>query len=223
MVRIAVVHHERDSSVGRLGPHLAQHQTIDVPAWEGAFPAEVDAAIITGGVMGAYDTADHPWLAEEKRWIAGLVEADLPVLGICLGCQLLADSLGGRAYLADLPEVGVIGIHYTTAGANHPIVSLLGERALFVHQDTFELPPGATLLASTAAYPAAFELGSALALQPHPETPAVEAESWADAEDFHLLERAGLPREEYSAQLAAHEDYADAVAEELFGAWFSKL
>lgn len=223
MARIAVVHHDRKSNVGRLRPHLSRHEWVDVPAWEADFPTDVDAVVVTGGVMGAYDTEEHPWLADEKRWIAGRVEADIPVLGICLGSQLLADALGGRAFRAERPEVGVFELHYTEAGASHPIVSLLGKRALFVHQDTFELPPDATLLAYTDNYPAAFEIGSALALQPHPETEAAEAESWADAENFTLLERAGVAREEFSAQLAAHEAYADAAAEELFGAWFSKL
>lgn len=220
MSRIALVNHTPDLSPGRLKPFLDRHDVVEVWAPDGEFPRDVDAAVVMGGFMGAYETSDHPWLVTEKQWLAESVEQDMPVLGICLGSQLLADALGGRAYLAPAPEVGVVEMMPTEEGKRHPVMAALGTRSFFAHQDTFDVPPAATLLARTASHPAAFTQGSALALQPHPETPLWEALSWADEPGFDMPERVGMSREEYMAQLEEFADEAEAAAEKAFGAWF---
>lgn len=216
MLRIAVANHENDYHPGRLAPFLAEHDTTVVQAGVDDFPGSVDAAVVLGGIMGAYDVDDHPWLVEEKSWIAALVEEDVPVLGICLGSQLIADALGGRAYQAATPEIGVVNIELTAAGASDDVVAVIGKRGLFAHRDTFDLPPGAVLLA-------AFRARSALAIQSHPETPPDEAVSWLDGPDFDLVVAAGRKPEDYAEEVREHADELAAAAGEMFSRWFSSL
>lgn len=223
MPRIAVLHHNQELGVGRLQGPLRHQEVEHVWAPDADFPDRVDGVVVMGGFMGAYETDTHPWLEEEKRWLARQVELETPVLGICLGAQLLADGLGGRAFRGTRPEVGVIELHFTEEGSSHPLASRLGSKAFFAHRDTFELPPAATLLAATDDYPSVFELGSALAVQPHPEAPLEEALDWADDPRFDLLERAGISEDAYARDLRSHEPEAEAVAEVVFGAWFQAL
>lgn len=105
---------------------------------------------IMGGPMSAYDDALHPWLVEEKHFIRAAIGAGKMVIGICLGSQLLADVLGARVYRAAQQEIGWFEIRRNMDLA-HELVSWLPERERFLswHGDTFELPQGATLLASS--------------------------------------------------------------------------
>ena len=113
-----------------------------------------------GGLMGAYEDERYPWLRAEKRLLADAVSADVPVLGLCLGCQMLADALGGRAYRAPTPELGMLEVDLTDAGRVDPVLRHLDVPVPVWHSDTWELPPGGELLASTPAHPHAFRLGS---------------------------------------------------------------
>ena len=130
-----------------------------LPDWR-----EVGLVLAMGGPMGAYDEAAHPWLAAEKRWIAAAVRAGTPYLGVCLGAQLLAASLGAQVCPGDRPEVGVLPVEVTAGGRADPVFGVLGGRfpALQWHGDTFAIPAGAVHLARSAAYPSqAFRFGAA--------------------------------------------------------------
>lgn len=223
MARVAVVHHNRELGVGRLAPFLDRHTVVDLWAPDEDFPDDVGAVVVMGGFMAAYETDLHPWLEGEKRWLAKRVGDDTPVLGICLGAQLLADATGGRAFRAPRPEVGVVPVELTEAGVRHPVASQLPGRAFFAHRDTFDLPSDAVLLAATEEYPSAFQIGSALAVQPHPETPVDEAIRWADHPAFDLLELAGVDREEYAADLREHSGEMEGASRRLFRAWFEGI
>jgi GMP synthase (glutamine-hydrolysing) len=131
-----------------------------------------------GGRMGAYDTGEFPFLLDEARLLAEADRAGVPVLGLCLGGQLLAGALGGRAHLGPRPEVGYHPVRLTAAGRADPVLRHLDGPVLSWHQDTFELPPGAELLAASDAYPHAFRRGASVGLQFHPEADRAVLGSW---------------------------------------------
>ncbi len=111
---------------------------------------EVDMLIVMGGPMGVHDGEEHPWLAEEKRCVREFVEAGKPVLGICLGAQLIAAALGARVYKTPFKEIGWFRLELTKEGTASPLAGLSDIGAVFHwHGETYDLPEGAVLLASS--------------------------------------------------------------------------
>ncbi len=226
MKPIAVLRHGADIPAGYLGDALAAAGVAveTVPLYAGApLPdaGDVAAVVSLGGVMGAYDTDRYPFLEAEQRFLREAVTAGLPVLGICLGCQLLAAALGGRAYRAAEIELGFVPVGLTMAGDRDPVVRELDRPTLVWHQDTWDPPPEATLLAATDFYPQAFRAGTALGIQPHPEaTPAIAAR-WAATEGLDHFDRAGVYAGELLASMEAAAAESEAMAKRLFGAWLA--
>jgi GMP synthase (glutamine-hydrolysing) len=142
-----------------------------------------DAIVAMGGPMSVNDEDDHPWLVGEKALIATHVRAGRPFWGSCLGAQLLASSLGASVYAGPAPEVGVLAVELTAAGVDDPVLGPLPASidTLQWHGDTFDLPEGAVLLASSPAYPhQAFRVGTAAyAVQFHVEVTEAMGEEWA--------------------------------------------
>jgi GMP synthase (glutamine-hydrolysing) len=149
-----------------------------LPDWRG-----YAGTIVMGGPMGAYEDDAHPWLTAEKRMLREAVEAGHPVWGVCLGAQLLAAALGARVYPGAEPEVGLLDVELTDAGVADPVFATAPRRfpTLQWHGDTFDLPEGATLLASSPAYEnQAFVYARAYALQFHLEVPPELAAEWGE-------------------------------------------
>jgi GMP synthase (glutamine-hydrolysing) len=142
-----------------------------------------DAIVAMGGPMSVNDEDDNPWLVAEKRLIASHVREGRPFWGSCLGAQLLASALGARVYAGPAPEVGVLAVELTSAGADDPVMGSLPASidTLQWHGDTFDLPEGGVLLASSPAYPhQAFRVGStAYAVQFHVEVTEEMGVEWA--------------------------------------------
>ena len=228
MGRVVVVKHSC-GSVGRLAERF-DHRGVE---WEEINTAEgaplpaldgIGALVMMGGVMGAYETEENPYLLEEMAMARQATARHIPVLGICLGAQLLAAALGGRAYLADRPEVGAVSVELTEAGRHHPVVSkVAGRRVFSMHQDTFDTPPGSELLARSDRFPQAFVQGSALGVQFHPETHNAEANEWANHGARQMLERAGKTPEEFAAELDEAEGELIEGAHQMFDAWIAGL
>ncbi|HOX32680.1 MAG TPA: type 1 glutamine amidotransferase [Spirochaetales bacterium] len=142
-------------------------------------PRELDAVIVYGGFMSAYDDAGHPWIASELRFLEQCMDAGLPILGICLGSQLLARLLGARVYASPAPEFGFKRISLTPEGLADPVLGALGRDpaspgsflGLEWHSDAWDLPAGAARLARSGAWEnEAFRYGpGVLAIQFHLE------------------------------------------------------
>jgi GMP synthase-like glutamine amidotransferase len=176
--------------VERLGEWLAQagaELSLCRPAVDGV-PDRldgVDGLVCMGGEMAAYDDAGHPWLAPLRSLLACAVARRLPVLGICLGGQLLALATGGEVRQAvDGPEVGTLLIAKRDVAAYDPLFAqlpLTPDVIQFHHDEISRLPQGATLLASSPRYRhQAFRVGPAgYGLQCHIETSPATVVSWA--------------------------------------------
>jgi GMP synthase (glutamine-hydrolysing) len=135
---------------------------------------------ILGGPIGAYEEALYPFLNAELAFIAKRLAAKLPTFGICLGAQLMARALGARVYPAKAKELGWAPVSLTEAGRASALRALGDGPVLHWHGDTFDLPDGATRLASTALCEnQAFSFGKhAIALQFHVEADARGLERW---------------------------------------------
>jgi GMP synthase-like glutamine amidotransferase len=131
-----------------------------------------DMLIIMGGPMGAYDEGKFPWLKDEKNFIRECAGRNMPVLGICLGSQLLAECLGGRVYPNRQKEVGFFPVTMSGEAKSDPVFRDAPAvwDILHWHGDTFNLPPGAIHLASSEVTPnQAFRKEKCLGIQFHPE------------------------------------------------------
>jgi GMP synthase-like glutamine amidotransferase len=144
-------------------------------------PGAVDWLVVMGGPMSVHDEAAHPWLKAEKRFLRDALDAGARAVGICLGAQLLAQSLGARVFRARAKEIGWFPVALTPEGRRLPPLAAVPERweVFHWHGETFDLPPGAVRLAgSDVCENQAFLHGrSVLAFQFHPEVARASAEA----------------------------------------------
>ena len=195
-----------------------------LPDWR-----EFDATIVMGGPMGAYEEDTHPWLAGEKRALRDAAEAGHPIWGVCLGAQLLAGALGARVYPGPEAEVGVLDVHLTPEAASDPVFgeSPASFAALQWHGDTFDLPDGATLLASSPAYPhQAFRYERAYGLQFHLEVSRELAAEWGEvpayAQSLEAIRGPGA-LDRLIEEVGDHADAALPLAHLVFGHWLERV
>ncbi len=182
-------------------------------------PNELAGLVVMGGPMGVSDVDEHPHLTQELALIETAVRADLPLLGVCLGAQLLAAALGARVYRGEHEEIGPGSVTLAEEGRNDPVLGASGLTELPVvhwHSETFELPRGAALLAGSAAYPhQAFRMGSrAYGLQFHVEVDRALTAGWREhlPDDVEIGEQAQADVERCGrATLAAFFEIASRV------------
>lgn len=187
-------------------------------------PLAADLLIVLGGPMGVYEAAFHPFIRDEIRLLEARLAADLPTFGICLGAPLIAHVLGSRVYPGPVKEIGWGEVTLTAAGRAGPLAAIAAVPVLHWHGDTFDLPAGCDLLASTAHYSnQAFARGPRLlGLQFHPEAHRAGFECWLDGHAGELaaeaIDPAGL-----RAAAAAHADALAAAAVRMMERWLAAL
>ena len=154
---------------------------ISINAWEVDWDALSldDTYIILGGHMGSYDDKKFPYLQKEKQWLKKAINSNTKILGICLGSQLIADAMGGKAYLSEQIEFGFKDLNFIEEDSLFD--DFKDSKVFSWHRDTFEIPPGATLVAKTI-FPQIYKIKNTTALQFHPEIKLDLFEAWYDSE-----------------------------------------
>jgi GMP synthase (glutamine-hydrolysing) len=187
MSKIAlVIRHVAFEDLGHFAPVLAdagysvQYCDVGLDCFNAEHFAAADLLIVLGGPIGVYEEDKYPFLAGEIVLIQAHLSARRPTLGICLGAQLMARALGARVYPGPAKEIGFSPLTLTDAGRASCLSAFEGQPVLHWHGDTFDLPAGATLLASTPlCRQQAFSLGcNAIGFQFHPEAGAAGFERW---------------------------------------------
>ena len=166
-LRVLVVQHEEPTPGGLVVDWLQEHGS-DVEVFRIDLddrrpdPTRYDMIVSLGSEFAAFDDS-IPWIGREKDLLIEAFGADVPILGVCFGGQLLARVLGGESYRGELSEVGWLKVRSRNE-------DLVPEGPWFQwHFDTFTLPPGAELLADSEAGVQAFAAGRSLGIQFHPE------------------------------------------------------
>ena len=202
-----------------------QYVDVTTSALSDIDPLEADLMVVLGGPMGVYETERYPFLLEETALLTRRIGKQLPTLGICLGSQLNAAAMGAKVYRGGLKEIGWAPLELTEVGRHGLLASLDRTHAgaapavLHWHGDTFDLPAGATLLASTPGYAhQAFSVGNyLLALQFHIEVEPGVIDTWIDANTQELVS-AGI-------SAATLHDCANpvspAIAHQVMGDWLA--
>ncbi|MEM7618183.1 MAG: type 1 glutamine amidotransferase, partial [Pseudomonadota bacterium] len=128
--------------------------------------SDFDCLVVMGGPMGVYDNVEYPWIDDEKSFIQEAISLNKPILGICLGAQLIASALGAKVYKGT-KEIGWFPVEKQNSGVYFENFSDR-QTVLHWHGDTFDLPEGATLLASNGVTKnQAFEINNVVGLQFH--------------------------------------------------------
>lgn len=200
---------------------------IDVcgPAFAEADFMSPDLLILMGGPMGVYERYAYPWIDHEIERVAERLEHNLPTLGICFGAQLIAAALGAEIYAGPVKEIGFGQLTLTEAGRSSPVAHLADVPVLHWHGDTFDLPPGTELLASTETYPhQAFRRGrTLLALQCHAEMgtdPRID--EWiADSIDY--LSEAGICPKALRSEYDVTGPISENAGQRMIAEWLGQL
>lgn len=232
MTHCIAIQHVPFEDLGSFAPVLReagmrlQYWRAGVDRFDAAAFLAADLAVVLGGPIGVYEADRYPFIDDELRLITQRLAAGKPLLGICLGAQLIAAAAGARVYPGPAKEIGWGPVSLSEAGRGSPLAPLAEPEAqvLHWHGDTFDLPAGAELLASTALVPhQAFSLGShTLALQFHAEVDPVTLESWLIGHTCELS-HAGIDPRDIRTAGAQHGAAAWARGQRIARAWLASV
>jgi len=179
-----IIQNDPEVPPGNIIDNLTIPFVIHHPYSDGHLPEleQISALIVMGGAMGANDDGRHPFLGDLKNLIRTLVKVRTPYLGICLGGQLLAAALGGAVVSHRWEELGTLNVSLTDEGKTDRLFAGIPEvfGTFQWHHDSFDIPDGGVLLATSAACPhQAFRVGeNAWGLQFHPEVTEPIIHEW---------------------------------------------
>ncbi|WP_142061066.1 type 1 glutamine amidotransferase [Pseudarthrobacter sp. B4EP4b] len=183
-------------------------------------PENAAAVICLGGPQNAYEDPKHPFLIDEQKFLRRAVHEHVPVLGICLGSQILATALGGQAIRGSRGlECGFIDVLPEPNGPGSEAAALHG-RFFSFHTDSFIPPPEAELLATSNQYPQAWRLGSALAIQFHPEISPAGVRQLLSIEETKLRDH-GVDVDGLLTEAESAHNTSWAEAQRVVGGWLA--
>ncbi len=181
---LAVTHSDTDPSqiFGRVARERGHELHEGTFAHDG-FPDEPErygAILVFGGTMHTHEDELHPWLRSEKEYVREALERGVPVFGVCLGGQILAESAGADVKKLVVPEIGWYDVELTDEAAQDPVFGALPRRfpTFQWHTYTFDLPHGAVALARNETCLQAFRLDGSWAVQFHPEVEPGVLDTW---------------------------------------------
>ena len=188
-LRVLILQHEEPTPPGHVNGWLEEHDAsvetfrVDIEDRE-VDPTRYDLIVSLGSEFAAFDDT-RPFVPREAQLMRTAIDADVPVLGLCFGGQMLARVLGGKVYRGTRSEIGWLPVRSRD-------VDLVPEGPWFQwHFDSFTLPPGATLIAESDVGPQAFVAGRSLGLQFHPEVTTEIMDDWV-REYRHELDADGV-------------------------------
>jgi GMP synthase (glutamine-hydrolysing) len=189
-MRALAIVHQNDAGPGVFADEM-RDRGVQLEEWllseRGTGPpreiAEYDAVLTFGGAMHADQEDRHPWLRFEKDFLAAMLDDGMPLLAVCLGCQLLAEAAGGTARRASEPEIGWREVEIDAAAADDPVIGPLAPRFVGFQWHSYEAvpPDGAVVLAHSPVCAQAYRIGdNAWGIQFHAEVTAADARKWID-------------------------------------------
>ncbi|HIJ37999.1 MAG TPA: glutamine amidotransferase [Rhodospirillaceae bacterium] len=183
--------------------------------------SQAELLVVLGGPIGVYDDASYPFLKDEIAAVAQRLDARRPTLGICLGAQIIAKAMGKAVYPSGVKELGWAPVTLTDAGRASVLSPLENLAVLHWHGDTFDLPEGAELLASTPLVKnQAFSIGNfALGLQFHLEVQASQLERWYIGHAGEIAATEAVSVEALRNQAALYAQPLVAPAQLIFADW----
>ena len=219
---LSVVHEASSTGGGGLFERVAEERAGRLDRWvatDGSPPGaaeEWDAIMVFGGAMHPDQDAEHPWLAGEVELVEQALASGVPLLGVCLGSQLIARAAGAWVGPADTAEVGWHPVELSEDGAADPVVGVLPRQvdAFQWHYYTFALPEGAVQLASSPSARQAFRLGDrAWGIQFHAEVERHMLDAWFDQGREELGASADDVRADTDRHLATWNRHGRALCE----------
>jgi len=221
------VRHVTFEDLGLLGPLLTardcsfRYHDAGVEPFDKGSLLAADLVVVLGGPIGVYETDIYPFIADEIAAVAARLAAGKPLLGICLGAQMMAAALGARVAPGPVKEIGFAPLTLTDAGKGS-VLAPLGDKnpVLHWHGDNCELPAGCERLASTAHCPvqAFARTPSQLALQFHLETEPARLETWLVGHTVELG-KAGIDPRELRRQIRAFGSASAQLGREVLTHW----
>jgi GMP synthase (glutamine-hydrolysing) len=224
------VRHVAFEDLGVLGPLVSargydiRYHDAGIDRFDADTLLKPDLVIVLGGPIGVYEVDNYPFIRHEIAAIAARIESDKPILGICLGAQMMAASLGARVAPGAVKEIGYAPLTLTQAGHGSVLAPLGASPVLHWHGDNCALPAGCECLAATPHCPvqAFARTPSQLALQFHIETEPPRFEAWLIGHAAELG-KAGIDPRALREQARARGPALRELGQGVLAAWLDSL
>ncbi len=220
------VRHVAFEDLGLIGPLLSargydvRYHDAGIERFDARVLLTPDLVVVLGGPIGVYECETYPFVADEIGAVAARLHANRPILGICLGAQMMAAALGARVAPGPVKEIGYAPLTLTPAGESSVLALLGAAPVLHWHGDNCELPAGCECLASTRNCPVqAFSRSpTQLALQFHLETEPARFEAWLVGHTVELG-KAGLDPRKLREESRTFGPQLREVGQKVLSAW----